>query len=98
MHSSDFEKELHKLDPELSVVPNENRPGLSNIFYQGKNYDLPTISTEDIREEIDQSYRYEFPNGLRARYWTQGEVLARVTDFLERFKTGKIDQQLYAKD
>lgn len=98
MHSSDFEKEIQKLDPLLTIIPNENRPGLSNIWYGGKNYDLPVVSTEDIRDEVDQSYRYEFPNGMRARFWSKEEILARVVDFLQRKKDGKIEDALYAKD
>lgn len=89
MTSQEFEKVLKELDPRFSVVENENRIGLSNIFFTGLNYDLPVISTNDIREEIDQGYRYEFPNGMRARYWTQGEVVERCKDFVKDFNKGK---------
>lgn len=91
MHSKDFEVEIRKLDERFSVLENPSRPGLSNIFFAGKNYDLPVISTNDIREEVDQSYRYEFPNGMRSRYWTQSEVTARLEDFLKEYKAGKFD-------
>lgn len=89
MTSKEFEQVLKDKDSRFSVVENENRTGLSNIFFIGQNYDLPVISTTDIREDIDQGYRYEFPNGMRARYWTQGEVLARCDDFLKDFNKGK---------
>jgi hypothetical protein len=91
MNSKDFEVKIKEIDDRFSVVENPNRPGLSNIFFIGKNYDLPVISSIDIREEVDQSYRYEFPNGMRSRYWTQGEVLGRLEEFLKDFKDGKHD-------
>lgn len=84
MKAIDFEKELQILDPRLTVVNNPDRPGLSNIFFEGKNYDLPVISTEDIRDEIDPAYQYEFPNGMRARFWSKGEIIGRIEDFLKK--------------
>lgn len=91
MTDKEFEVKLKEIDPRFSVVENFNRPGLSNIFFMSKNFDLPVISTHDIKEEVDQGYRYEFPNGMRSRYWTQGEVLGRCTEFLKQFNEGKFE-------
>lgn len=91
MTGNEFEVELKKLDPRFSVVPNDGRPGLANIFFMGLNYDLPAISSQDIRDEVDHSYRYEFPNGMRARFWTRQEILDRCGDFLKEFAKGKFD-------
>ncbi len=91
MTSQEFEQELKALDSRFSIVPNENRPGLSNIFFDSKNYDLPVVSTNDIKDEVDQGYRYEFPNGMRARYWSRPEILGRVEDFLKEFNKGKFE-------
>jgi len=96
MTSQEFEQELKAIDPRFSVGENPNNIGLSNIFFEGRNYDLPVISTNDIRDEVDQSHRYEFSNGMRARFWSKSEVLGRITDFLEKQKAGKIDNTLYA--
>ena len=82
MTSKELEKELQAIDPNFTIVDNANRPGLSNIFYEGVNYDLPVVSTEDIRDEVDNGHRYTFPNGMSARFWTKGEVLDRVKGFL----------------
>jgi len=87
--AKEFEVELKKISPDFMVVDNLNRPGLSNILYQGKNYDLPVISTNCIKPEVDPSYRYEFPNGMSARFWSQPEVLARVNDFIKNLETNK---------
>lgn len=84
MTSQELEVELKNLDPRLSVVPNNDRPGLSNIFFEGRNYDLPAISSHDIREEADPSHIYEFPNGHRARLWSRPEIVGRIEDFLKK--------------
>ncbi len=91
MTSSEFEQKLKELDTRFSVIENSNRPGLSNIFFDGLNYDLPVISTNDIKEQVDMGYRYEFPNGMTARFWSQGEILGRCEDFLIRFNGGKLN-------
>ncbi len=95
MTSKEFEQELKKIDERFTVVENPNRTGLSNIFFMGLNYDLPVISTSDIREEIDHNYKFLFPNGMYSRYWTQGEIKGRCEDFLKEFKEGKYEG-LYA--
>lgn len=83
MTSKQLEQELKAIDPNFTVVENPNRPGLSNIFYEGVNYDLPTVSTDDIREDVDNGHRYTFPNGMSARFWTRNEIIDRVKGFLE---------------
>ena len=89
MNSHEFEAVLKEVDPRFSVVENEQRIGLSNIFFTGRNFDLPVISTHDIRDEVDHGYRYEFPNGMRARFWSKEEILDRCKDFVKEFNKGK---------
>lgn len=88
MTAKEFEAELKELNTEFSVVDNPNRPGLTNIFFKGKNYDLPVISTHLIKDEIDPSHRYEFPNGMTARHHSKQEVLDRLTKFLKDYQSG----------
>lgn len=88
MNSTDFEREIQAIDPRFSVVENPNRPGLSNIFYDGKNFDLPVISTHNIKDEIDSSHRYEFPNGMSARHHSKQEILDRLEQFLVDYAGG----------
>jgi hypothetical protein len=89
MTAVELEVELKAIDPRFKVIENPNRPGLSNILFEGKNYDLPTLSTHDIREEADPSYRYEFPNGMSARHHSRPEILDRVQHFLIQHAEGK---------
>lgn len=91
MTSSEMEQELKEIDSRLSVVENPNRPGLSNIFFMGKNFDLPAISTHLITDEIDNSNRYEFPNGWSQRHHTRPEIIEKVKLFLSNFKAGKLN-------
>lgn len=92
MNSQEFEVEIQKLDSRFTIVQNPDRPGLSNIFFDGKNYDLPVVSTTDIKDEIDMSHRYEFPNGLLARFWSKPEITGRLEDFLKKQKEGKFEK------
>jgi len=91
MTAKEFEQELKAIHEGFSVVENPDRPGLSNIFFQGRNYDLPVISTHLIKDEIDLAHRYEFPNGMMARLWSKGEILGRINTFIQDFKSGKLN-------
>ncbi len=93
MKTSDFELKIKELDEGFSIKPNPNRQGLANIFYRDVNYDLPVISSFEVKEEPDPNYTYEFPNGIKARMWAQGEVITRLKEFLESFDKNK---ELYA--
>ncbi|NBW09210.1 MAG: hypothetical protein EBR82_14420 [Caulobacteraceae bacterium] len=89
MKTSDFEKEIQKLDEGFSIIPNPNRQGLANIYYRGANYDLPAVSSYEIKEKPDPNYTYEFPNGIRARLWSQEEIIPRLEAFLKNFEANK---------
>lgn len=89
MTSKELEQELQVLDPRFSVLENPNRPGLSNILFEGKNYDLHVISTHLIPDAPDASWRYEFPNGMTARHWAKDEIIDQCENFLKDFKQGK---------
>lgn len=91
MKTEAFEQEIKKLDDGFSIVPNPNRQGLSNIFYQGRNYDLPVVSSYEIPEEVDEGKRYEFPNGMSVRLWSTREVMTRLEKFIKDFKEQKYD-------
>lgn len=95
MTSKELEVELQALDSRLTVVPNPDREGLSNIFFEGKNYDLPVVSTEDIREEPDAAHYYRFPNGLNSRFWSHDEIVGRIKDFLTKIESTR---ELYNDD
>jgi hypothetical protein len=94
MTNPDFLKELKAIDPRLDIVPNPNRAGLSNIKLDGK--DVCPIPSGDIKEEPDNNYRYEFPNGLSARHKSRSEALAHVHQILEMIKTPEGESQFFS--
>lgn len=91
MNSLQFEQKIKEIDPRFSVVTNPNRPGLSNIFFEGRNYDLPVIPTDDIRQEPDNGYRYQFPNTMSARHNSISEVVPKLEAFIKSVNAGDME-------
>lgn len=96
MTSKDFEQELKALDPRIEVIPNPNRPGLSNIKILGR--DICPIPTGEIYDEPNNDYRYEFPNGMSARHKSKSEALVQVQTILELIKTPEGHDSFFATD
>ncbi len=91
MTAQELEVEIKKLDQRFSIVDNPNNIGISNIFFTGMNYDLPPVSTFDIRDVPDRSHMYTFPNGHLGRFYAKPEVMARIEDFLKKIKGGALN-------
>ena len=85
MKTQEFLKELKALDNRIEIIENPNRPGLSNVKIYGT--DICPLPSEEIKDEPDNSYRYEFPNGMSARHKSRVEVLAQVKAVLEMINT-----------
>lgn len=77
----DFQDELLKLDPRLSLVPNPNRPQLANIKLDG--VDVCPVPAYEIREDSDPTYTIELPNGARVPHKSRIEALAYVNHMLK---------------
>lgn len=82
---SEIETELKALDPRLEVRLNTNRPGLANVLLDGR--DVSAMPAEEIREDIDPTYYYIFPNGMQGRHKSYTEIMASVRHILEYIKT-----------
>jgi len=95
MKISDFELELKKINPDLVIVPNPNRPGLSNVKLNGQ--DICPVPSENIKEEPDKDYRYAFPNGISARHNSIPEVIAKVEATLKTLQTEEGREIFYGK-
>jgi hypothetical protein len=85
MKTSDFEKEIQKIDPRLTIVPNPNRPGLSNILLDGR--DVCPVPAEEIKDEPDTSYTYMFPNGMMGRHNSRADAINKIQKVLDYIKT-----------
>lgn len=95
MKISEFEKELKAINPDLSIVPNPNRPGLSNIKLLGT--DIVPVPSDEILEDSDASYTYVFPNGMAARHKSRKDALAQVHAVLELIKTKDGADQFFGR-
>jgi len=96
MRTSDFAIELKQIDERLEIVPNKNRIGLSNIKLAGE--DICPVPSDEIKEEPDNNYRYEFPNGMSARHNSRIEALDRVKKAIDFLRTEEGDEALSDKD
>jgi len=85
MRTSDFLKEIKKIDERLDIVPNRNNVGLSNIKINGR--DICPIPSEEIKDEPDPFYNYTFPNGMIGRHKSKSEALAQINYVLNLIKT-----------
>ena len=85
MRTIDFETELKALDPRLAVVPNPNRPQISNIKLDGQ--DICPIPAYEIRDEPDATYTIELPNGMVRPHKSRREALEQVNHVLNLIKT-----------
>ena len=85
MRTSDFLKEIKKLDERLDIVPNRNNPGLSNIKIDGR--DICPVPSEEIKDEPDPFYNYTFANGMIGRHKSKSEAIAQINHVLNLIKT-----------
>ena len=53
----EFQKELQALDPRLVILPNNNRPGASNLFLNGVDI-CPWIPSFELQDEHSPDYVY----------------------------------------
>ena len=89
----DFQKELQAIDPRLVIVPNNNRPGASNLFLNG--VDIVTwIPQFEIQDEHTPDYVYKL-HDQPIPFKTTGEVLELVNRTLEQLKTPEFADALF---
>ena len=92
----DFQDELRKIDPRLSVVLNPNREKLSNIKLDGT--DICPIPAYEIREHSDPTYTIELPNGSLARHRSKEEAIAMVKDTLKRLENPETADAFFGRN
>lgn len=85
MKTNDFAEELKALDANLTVIPNPNNKGLSNVMYMGR--DVCPIPSDEIRDEPDRNYVFTFENGMIARHTSREEALTKVKHILQLVQT-----------
>lgn len=76
--------ELKELDERIELVPNPNRPGLSNIKISGR--DICPVPSEMMQDEHTMDYSYAFPNGMVGKHRTYQEAKDLATSIINRLK------------
>lgn len=82
--TQEFEKELQKLDPRLLIVPNQNRPGASNIILNGADL-CPWVPQFEIQDEHSDDYVYRL-NDMPIPFKTTTEIMEIVKMTLNKLQ------------
>lgn len=92
----DFQDEVMKIDPRLSIVPNPNRPRIANIKLDGT--DICPIPAFEIREFPDPSYTMELPNGMMVKHRSKEEAISMIKDTLEKIKSPEYADAFFGRN
>lgn len=85
----DFQKELQQVDPRLMIVPNQNRPGASNLFLNGVDI-CSWIPQFEIQDEATPDYVYRL-NDMPIPFKTTVQIIEIAKGVL-----GKLEDKDYA--
>lgn len=91
--TEDFQKELQLIDPRLLILPNTNRPGVSNLFLNGVDI-CPWIHSYELQDEHSPEYVYnlrDMPIPLK----TTEEIKEIVKLTLEKLKQPEYSDVLF---
>ncbi len=92
----DFQDEVMKIDPRLTIVQNPNRPAIANIKLDGT--DICPIPAHEIRDDSDPTYTMELPNGSAVKHRSRNEALALINATLEKVKTSEGSDQFHGRN
>ena len=81
------------LDPRVMIVPNQNRPGASNVFLNGVDI-CPWVNSFQVQDEHTPDYTYEL-NGQRIPFKTTVEIKEIVSGVLEKIKDTEYRDALF---
>lgn len=92
----DFQDELQKIDPRITIEPNPNRPQIANIKIDGT--DVCPIPRYEIRENRDAGYAIEMPNGSMAPHRSKTEAIELVKHTLKVIETPDGADQFFGRN
>jgi len=92
----DFQEEVMKIDPRLTIVQNPNRSNIANIKLDGT--DICPIPSHEIRDNPDPTYTMELPNGSTAMHRSRQEALILIQTTLERVKTPEGSDSFFGRN
>jgi hypothetical protein len=93
--TEDFQKELQAIDPRIMIVPNQNRPGASNIMLNGVDI-CPWVSSFELQDEHTSDYVYKL-NDMPIPFKTTTEIKEIVLMTLNKLKDPEFSDVLFDK-
>lgn len=94
---SQLEKELQEINPGVRIIPNLNRPGISNIMLNGQDL-VVGLPNENLQLEHTPSYVYHFPNGMTGQFKTYDEAKYMAISVLNKLKDPQFEADFFDKD
>lgn len=93
INTEDFQKELQEMDRRLLIVPNTNRPGAANIFFNGTDI-CPWVPQFEIQDEHTPDYVYKL-NDMPIPFKTSTEIKEIVQMTLDKLKDPEFSDILF---
>lgn len=94
---SQLEKELQEINPNVRIVPNPNRPGISNIMLNGQDL-VVGLPNNELQLEHSSGYVYHFPNGMDGQFKTYNEAKEMAISFLNKLKDPKFEEEFFDEE
>lgn len=91
--TEDFEKELREIDPRLTIRPNANRVGASNVFLNGVDI-CPWLPQFEMQDEATPDYIYHL-NGMVIPLKTTEQVKEIVRNVLGKIEDKEFSDALF---
>lgn len=88
-----FQAELQAIDPRIMIVPNNNRPGASNVFLNGVDI-CSWVPSFEVQSEHSPEYTYSL-NDTRIPFKTINEIREMVTMTLDKLKVPEFSDALF---
>lgn len=92
--TSQLEKELQEINPNVRIVENPNRPGLSNVMLNGQDICIG-LPANTLMEEHSDVYVYKMPNGMYLPFKTYQEAKEISLRTLERLNEPEFAQDFF---
>lgn len=94
---SQLEKELQEINPNVRIVPNPNRVGISNIMLNGQDL-VVGLPNNELQTEHSAGYVYVFPNGMTGQFKTYNEAKEMAISFLNKLKDPQFEAEFFDKE
>lgn len=93
--TEDFQKELQTIDPRILIVPNNNRPGASNVFLNGVDI-CPWVPSFEVQTEHTPDYVYNL-NDIPVPFKTTTEIKEIILMTLNKLKDPEFADIIFDK-